>query len=304
MQKELGKQPVEDRDAMTDPIFLHYTKAELDHNYDQRAWAKNADEVVARYVSRSAQARDALSGDLDIAYGDGPDDRLDWFGTNAPNAPVLVFIHAGAWRNFTKDEFSFVASPFVAAGCHVAILNFSKAPAIRLPAILDQVRSGIVWVHRNLGRFGADPSRLFIAGHSSGAYTTAMMTLTDWSRRGLPGRDIFRKAFCISGTYDLKPVILSARGSYIHLEGTEEHDLSPIRHLQHAATPILVAYCDGDTGEFQRHSKEFAAALDQRGLLLDRVVVPGFNHFEIVEAFADACAPLNAAVLAHIAPPA
>ncbi len=155
-------------------------------------------------------------------------------------------------------------------------------------------------MHRNLGRFGADPSRLFIAGHSSGAYTTAMMMLTDWSRRGLPDRDIFRKAFCISGTYDLKPIILSARGSYIHLEGTEEHDLSPIRHLQHAATPTMVAYCDGDTGEFQRHSKEFAAALDQRGLLLERVEVPGLNHFEIVEAFADARAPLHAAVLAHI----
>jgi arylformamidase len=149
---------------MTEPIFLRYTKSELDHNYDQRAWAKNADEVFARYVSRSAQARNLLPGELDVAYGDGPDDRLDWFRTNLPNAPVLIFIHAGAWRNFTKNEFSFVASPFVAAGCHDAILNFSKAPAVRVPEILDQVRSGIVWIHRNLERFGADPSRIFIAG--------------------------------------------------------------------------------------------------------------------------------------------
>ncbi len=74
--------------------------------------------------------------------------------------------------------------------------------------------------------------------------------------------------------------------------------------MERAVTPVMVASCEGDTGEFQRHSKEFAAALEQRGLLLDRVVVPGLNHFEIVEAFADARAPLHAAVLAHIVPPA
>ena len=286
---------------MSDTIFLRYTKAQLDRNYDQRAWVKNADEVIARYVSRSVEARGILSCELDIAYGDGPDDRLDWFHASAPSAPVLVFIHGGAWRNFTKNDFSFVAQPFVAAGCHVAVLNFPKAPAVRVPAILEQVRGGIVWIHRNLGRFGADPSRIFIAGHSSGAYTTAMMLLTDWSHRGLPGRDIFRNAFCLSGTYDLKPIILSARGSYIHLEGTEQHDLSPIRHLECAGTRTMVAYCEGDTDEFQRHSREFAAALEQRGLLLDRLRVPGLNHFEIIEAFADARSSLHAAVLGHIA---
>jgi hypothetical protein len=77
MQKERAKQPAEARDAMPDTVFLHYTQPELDYNYDQRAWARNADEVVARYVSRSAEARGVLRGELDIAYGDGPDDRLD-----------------------------------------------------------------------------------------------------------------------------------------------------------------------------------------------------------------------------------
>jgi arylformamidase len=289
---------------MSDTIFLHYTKAELDRNYDQRAWVSNADEIVARYISRSAEARRALRCELDIAYGDGPDDRFDWFYTDASAAPVLLFIHAGAWRNFTKNDFSFVASPFVAAGCHVAVLNFSKAPAVRVPTILEQVRGGIVWLYRNLARFGGDPSRLYIAGHSSGAYTTAMMVLTDWSRRGLPERNIFRKAFCISGSYDLKPIVLSARGSYIHLEGTEEDDLSPIRHVRQAATPTLVAYCDGDTHEFKRHSNEFAAALDERGMLLEKMVVPGRNHFDMIEALADARTRLHAGVLGHIAAPA
>jgi arylformamidase len=128
-----------------------------------------------------------------------------------------------------------------------------------------------------------------------------MMLLADWSPHGLPQHRVFRAAFCISGTYDLKPIILSARGSYIHLEGNEEHDLSPIRHLQRASTPVMVAHCEGDTDEFQRHSRDFAAALEERGLLLESVRLLSINHFEIVEAFADAGSPLNANALEHIA---
>ena len=286
---------------MTNTIFLHYTKEQLDLNYDQRAWAKNAEEVVARYGSRSAEARRTLHFDRDIAYGPGPDERLDWFYAEKPNAPVLIFLHGGAWRNFTKDDFSFVASTFAANGCHVAVLNFSKAPAVRLPAIVDQVRRGIAWVHRNLERFDADRSRVFISGHSSGAYLAAMMLLTDWSRYGVSKQRIFRAAFCISGSYDLEPIMLSARSSYLHLEGNEEHDLSPMRHLQPANTEVMVAYCEGDTDEFQRHSREFADALAQRGLLLKCIRLSGLNHFEIIESLAEPTSPLSAMIVGHIA---
>ena len=285
---------------MIDTIFLHYTKEQLDFNYDQRAWAQNAEEIIARYANRSAEARKKLHFDRDIAYGPRPDERLDWFYTDKTNAPVLIFLHGGAWRNFTKDDFSFVASSFVANGCHVAVLNFSKAPAVRLPFIVDQVRRGIAWIFHNLERFDADRARVFISGHSSGAYLTAMMLLTNWSRYGLPEQRIFRSAFCISGSYDLKPIILSARGSYIHLEGTEEHDLSPIRHLQLACTKTMVAYCEGDTEEFQRHSREFTDALGKHGLLLESVQLPTLNHFEIIESFAESHSQLNATVLGHI----
>ena len=56
---------------------------------------------------------------------------------------MIIFLHGGAWRNFTKDDFSFVASAFVANGIHVAILNFSKAPAVRLPCVYRKPHMGI-----------------------------------------------------------------------------------------------------------------------------------------------------------------
>ena len=63
----------------------------------------------------------------------------------------------------------------------------------------------------------------------------------------------------------------------------------------------MIAYCEGDTDEFQRHSREFADALAQRGLLLNSVRLPALNHFEIIECLADVTSPLSAMILGHIA---
>ena len=93
---------------MNDKVFLHYSQAELDRNYDQRGWITNAEEMVARYISRSEATRKALVQRQTVAYGSGADEVLDIFPTGRSGAPTLVFIHGGAWRNFTKDDFSFV----------------------------------------------------------------------------------------------------------------------------------------------------------------------------------------------------
>ncbi|MGH6673701.1 MAG: alpha/beta hydrolase [Xanthobacteraceae bacterium] len=82
-------------------------------------------------------------------------------------APVQIFIHGGAWRNFTKDDYFFVADSLVPYGVHTVLVNFSKLPAARLPDVADQVRRAIKWVHRNAIGFGSDSGRLFVCAQSS-----------------------------------------------------------------------------------------------------------------------------------------
>jgi arylformamidase len=84
-------------------VYLHYTQAELDRNFDQRGWIENAEEVIARYVSRSRSTRERLDFHT-ASYGSGSDQTLDIFPAGAGDSPVVVFIHGGAWRNFTKDD--------------------------------------------------------------------------------------------------------------------------------------------------------------------------------------------------------
>jgi arylformamidase len=265
-------------------VFLHYTQAELNRNFDQRGWVTNAEAVIARCIAQSREVRDRLAHVADVSYGPGRDEVLDIFQARQARAPVCVFVHGGAWRNFTKDDHASIAAPLVAAGITAVILNFSKVPAVRLPEVVAQVQRGLAWTYRNAESFGGDRRRLFLVGHSSGAHLAAA-ALTVPTSNGDVLDSVVRGAILISGAYDLEPVMLSARSSYLEISKEEERELSPVRHVERLRCPILVAYAEADTDEFQRQSREFAGALEKVGRLRKMLVLPGFNHFEMMESF-------------------
>ncbi len=283
------------------PVFLHYTKAELDRNFDQRGWIPNAVEIIARHIERSRRTREKLTFISDLRYGPHPDELLDYFPAAQNNAPVHIFVHGGAWKNFTKNDYSFPAESYVAAGFHTAILNFSKLPTVRLPEMVDQVRRGVAWVYKNAAQYGGDPHRLSMSAHSSGAHLTANALITDWAAFGCPP-DIVKAAACVSGPYDLEPVMLSARSSYVELNKTEVAALSVHRHTDRIPCPVAIAYTDGDTDEFQRQSREFASALERSGRLAACTRFSGRNHFEIMEEFGEPRGELIQYILANIGP--
>jgi len=163
---------------MEKTVFLHYTQAELDRNFDQRGWVKNALEIIGRYPELSKATR-ARFEHRTLAFGPGEDDTLDLFPAQATKAPVQIFVHGGAWRNFTKDDYSFPADAYVPAGVHTVVLNFTNVPKVRLPQMADQVRRGIEWVYRNAAGFGGDPERIYLSAHSSGAHLSALALQKD-----------------------------------------------------------------------------------------------------------------------------
>jgi arylformamidase len=268
------------------PVFLHYTKAELDRNFDQRGWIPNALEIIERHIERSRRSREKLSFIPDLRYGPHPDEVLDYFPTSQTNAPVHIFVHGGAWKNFSKNDYSFPAESFVAAGFHTVIINFAKLPTVRLPVMVDQVRRSVAWVYKNAAQYGGNPDRLSISAHSSGAHLAANALITDWAAFGCPP-EIIKAAVCVSGPYDLEPVMLSARSSYVDLNDAEIAALSVNRHTDRIPCPVTIAYADGDTDEFQRQSQVFATALERSGRLAACRRFLGFNHFEIMEQFGE-----------------
>lgn len=277
-------------------------QAELDAAYNQAAYAPNVAEVLQRYAARSEAVRAALGGPLRFAYGDSAIEGLDVYPTHAPDAPVAVFIHGGAWRSGRARDYAFPAGLLVPAGAHLVVPDFAAVQDVdgSLLPMAQQLMRALAWVFHNARRFGGNPRRIHVLGHSSGAHLAGVLLTTDWAGRfGLPA-DVIKGGLCCSGIFDLKPPRLSARSSYVRFTDEIEQALSPQRHLGWINAPLIVAYGTLETPEFQRQARDFAAAVAAAGKPVELLVAQGLNHFEIVESLGQCDGLLGAAVLAQM----
>ncbi len=279
-------------------VWLDMDQKELDDAYDQAVYAPNSEQVAKRRTVNSAAVRARLKPQR-IAYGATPHEMLDLYVTARPNAPVMVFIHGGAWRAGSAKDNAESADLFVNAGAHFAVLDFInviEAGGSLFPMV-EQVRRGVAWVHKNARSFGGDPERLYVSGRSSGSHLGGVVLITDWQKDfGLP-RDVVKGALLSSGMYDLKPVRLSKRGAYVKFTDAMEEELSTQRHLDRINCPVVLAHGTYETPEFQRQTREFAAALAAAGKDVRLIVGEGYNHFEIPETMANPYGLLGRAAL-------
>ncbi|HTO12694.1 MAG TPA: alpha/beta hydrolase [Candidatus Binatia bacterium] len=278
-------------------VFLDYDQAALDRAYDQPSWAPNMQAVLARRAAASDAVRARLGEPRRFAYGPTPVEQLDVYSTARPHAPVMVFLHGGAWRGGDARSQAFAAETFVTAGAHFVVPDFAVVMDVGLDGMIAQVRRAVAWVAANAASFGGDAARIYIGGHSSGGHLAANVLITDWATDFRLPADVVKGGLCTSGMYDLGPVRLSARSSYVKFDDRIEHELSPIRHLSRVRCPVVVAYGERDSPEFQRQSREFAEALRGIGRLQRLVVGEGLNHFELPETLGDRHGLLGRATL-------
>lgn len=283
-------------------VWRDMDQAELDAAYDQSKYAPNLRQIATRYATNSEAVRARLGTPRRYAYGPTPIEALDVYTTKRADAPIHIFIHGGAWRGGLAKDYAFPAELFVHAGAHYVVLDFTnviEANGSLIP-MAEQVRRAVAWVYRNARSFGGDPDRIYLSGHSSGGHLTGVVLVTDWRKDFNLPADIVKGGLCCSGMFDLKPVRLSARSSYVKFTDEIEQALSSQRHLDKLNAPVIVAYGTFETPEFQRQSRDFAAALKAAGKPVQVLVGEGYNHFEILETLANPYGLLGRAVLAQM----
>jgi arylformamidase len=280
-------------------VWLDLDQAELDAAYDQSAWAPNREQLLRRHAAQSEAVRKRLGAPLRYAYGPTPVEGLDVYVTRSVGAPVNILIHGGAWRAGLARNYAYVAELFVRAGAHLVVPDFAAVQDVggSLVPMGEQVRRAVAWVHRNASRFGGDPARLYVSGHSSGAHLAGVVLTTNWARDFNLPPDVVKGGLCSSGMYDLKPVRLSARSSYVKFTDEMEAVLSPQRHLDRLNAPLIVSYGTLESPEFQRQARDFAAAIQAAGKSVELLIGDDYNHFEIFETLATPYGLLGRAVL-------
>jgi arylformamidase len=279
-------------------VYRDYTQEQLDAQYNQASIVADNSAYRQRKVAESARVRAKYDTLLNIAYGPSRHELLDVFKSSRTGGPTLVFLHGGAWKGGHKDDVSFIAEPYVDAGANVVTVNFALVPEVRLEEQVRQAAAAIAWTYRNAKTFGGDPEQVFVMGHSSGGHLTGMMMVMDWTADfGLPA-DALKGGAPFSGMFDLEPVQLSWRNTYLKMNREEALRLSSIRRIPNRPMPLVIGYGSGELDEFQRQSKEFAAAWRAKGYPCTELELPGLNHFDVQQQMARAGSPPVKAICA------
>jgi arylformamidase len=261
--------------------------------YNPRLAIPNVAEIFAGWAQRAAAARAASpAARFDIAYGSAEKETLDLFPTAKPGAPLLVFIHGGYWRAMDKNDFSWIAPPFVERGIDVALVNYTLVPKVGIEDIVRQMLASLAWLWRNAQGLGFDRSRIFVSGHSAGGHLTGMMLAARWPKwsADLP-TDLVKGGVALSALFDLRPFIKSPFfNDDFKLDDALARKLSPGLMTPATRAPIYTAVGGDESKEFHKQTRMVAERWPQS--FAGDVACPGRNHMTVCDALAEPGHPL------------
>lgn len=265
-----------------------------DSQYNNRARIPEHAEIFERWSRASALTREKSACEIDVPYGEHPSEKLDVFLTPRPHAPVLVYIHGGYWRALDKRDQSFVAASYANAGAVVVIPNYALCPAVTIEHICLQLARALAWTWRNAARYGGDPARIVVAGHSAGGHLAAMMLACDWPAvaSDLPA-GLVGAALSISGLFELEPLRHAPfLAPDLRLDEASALKLSPAAFPAPPRGRLYAVVGAQESEEFIRQN-----ALIRKAWGPVRVpvceTVPGANHLTVLHDLADPQARLH-----------
>ncbi|MDR6632087.1 acetyl esterase/lipase [Phyllobacterium sp. 1468] len=239
----------------------------------------------ARVLNFATSSNDAKV-DRNIAYGKGPRRTLDVYAPrHAEGAPVAVFFYGGSWQSGDKLTYQFVASALAAKGIITIVPDYRLYPEVHYEGFLSDGAKAMAWAKDHALQYGGNPRRLFVAGHSAGAYIAAMLALDDaWlARESLsPGRDL--KGFVgISGPYDIVP-FTDRKIANIFSTAKTQGLSQPINFAGGRNPPALLLHGIGDKTVYPRNTTRLADKLRSMGSPVDVKLYSGVGHLGIIGA--------------------
>ncbi|MBI2253731.1 MAG: alpha/beta hydrolase [Proteobacteria bacterium] len=259
---------------------------------DHETWL-NEDLATSGQVRRKLAAEGRAR--LDCRYGPGGRQFIDVFPAASPAAPIVVWIHGGYWRALSKEHYTNIVPPLLAAGAAVALVGYDLCPAVTLTELLAQTRDALHWLRAHAPEMQGNPDRIVLAGNSAGAHICAMALQHDWSGESFPAESI-RAAALITGIYELSPVLRLPIQQEVRLTQREVTDLSPLKLPVRSKARVLVAAGADEPDLWIAQSRSYHQKLIGAGVDGALMIAPKKHHFSITRELSDPRAPLTAAV--------
>ncbi len=234
---------------------------------------------------------DARQAARSLPYGPHARQTLDiWAPRRAGERPlpVVIFFYGGGWNDGAAADYGFAGAAYAGNGFIAVVPDYRLVPSVRFPAFVEDGALAVRWVRDNIGRYGGDPERVTIAGHSAGAYIGAMLTLDQrYLRKAGVDPGIVRAAALLSGPYDFFP-FTEARGQNAFGAWPNPAETQPISFARADAPPMLLVHGTADRVVMPYNSQRLAERLKQLGAPATLRLYSGVNHIDTVTSLAAA----------------
>ncbi len=224
-----------------------------------------------------------------LAYGPDPRQRLDVYQPSAKTAaaPLIVFFYGGNWTNGERADYRFVGEALASRGIVALVADYRLSPAARYPAFVQDSARAVRWAFDHAAEYGADARRVFVMGHSAGAYNAAMVAL-DGRWLAAEGLSPARLAGWIglAGPYDFLPIRDPRVQVAFDWPGTPASS-QPLAHASAASPPaLLLAPAQDRVVDPRRSTVAMAERLKASGVRVESELFDGVNHVTLIAALA------------------
>jgi acetyl esterase/lipase len=191
---------------------------------------------------------DTFDKKVGIAYGDDPRQKLDVYVPRHPlkGAPVVVFFYGGSWNSGNRGDYTFVGEALASRGIVAVLADYRLYPQVRYPLFLEDGARAVAWTKAHISSYSGNPQRLYLMGHSSGAYNASMLAL-DTNLLGAVGmspKDL-SGWIGLAGPYDFLPIENpDVRPVFFWPDSPPQSQ--PINHVSRGAPPALLIAASKD----------------------------------------------------------
>ncbi|MDI3356112.1 alpha/beta hydrolase [Pseudomonas sp. UYIF39] len=220
-----------------------------------------------------------------IAYGPDPRQKLDVYVPSPPmkNAPVVVFFYGGSWNSGSRSDYAFVGEALASRGIVAVLADYRLYPQVRYPLFLEDGARAVAWTHEHIRQYSGNPQRLYLMGHSSGAYNVAMLAL-DPGLLGAVGLSPHNLSGWIglAGPYDFLPV-KNPQVRPVFFWPDSPPRSQPINHVSRGAPPaLLIAASDDELVNPARNTGGLARKLREAGVPVQDLYFSRTSHATLV----------------------
>lgn len=219
-----------------------------------------------------------------VSYGSDPEQVLYVFGPKQPkpNLPVLIFVHGGSWQEGNAADYGFIGRAFAAENFVTFVVNYRKDPKHPYPAFVQDVATSLNWVQNNAAQFGGDAQKIFLVGHSAGAYDIALAVLDKrFLDAAVVKAESIKAVATLAGPFDFLPldskITKQVFGKVSDLQSTQ-----PINFVRKDAPPFLILHGLDDETVYPKNARSLFKHLTEAGASAKLIEYPSVTHVGIL----------------------